>query len=94
MRHTPEPLTPSVRFLHDMGILALLALVLIPLYLLLNHYWQSLILLVHLLWTAGPLLYPPGPVYASCYPSPTSRNSPVAHSPASCPPAARTGETI
>ena len=28
------------------GILALLALVLIPLYLLLNHYWQSLILLV------------------------------------------------
>ena len=46
MRHTPEPLTPSVRVLHDMGILAILALVLIPLYLLLNHYWQSLVLLV------------------------------------------------
>ena len=46
MRHMSEPLTPSARFLHDAGILALLALVLIPLYLLLNHYWQSLILLV------------------------------------------------
>ncbi len=46
MRHMSEPLTPSTRFLHDVGILALLALVLIPLYLLLNHYWQSLILLV------------------------------------------------
>ena len=46
MRHMSEPLTPSARFLHDAGTLALLALVLIPLYLLLNHYWQSLILLV------------------------------------------------
>jgi hypothetical protein len=35
-----------VRFLHDAGALALLALVLIPLYLMLNHYWQSLVLLV------------------------------------------------
>lgn len=46
MRHMSEPLPPSARFLHDAGMLALLALVLIPLYLLLNHYWQSLILLV------------------------------------------------
>ena len=46
MRHMSEPLTPTARFLHDAGTLALLALVLIPLYLLLNHYWQSLILLV------------------------------------------------
>jgi hypothetical protein len=46
MRHMSEPLTPSARFLHDAGMLALLALVLIPLYLMLNHYWQSLILLV------------------------------------------------
>ena len=46
MRHMSEPLTPSARFLHDAGTLALLALVLIPLYLLLNQYWQSLILLV------------------------------------------------
>ena len=46
MRQMSEPLTPSARFLHDAGILALLALVLIPLYLMLNHYWQSLILLM------------------------------------------------
>src|SRR5262247_1976320 len=46
MRHMSEPLTPAARFLHDAGMLALLALVLIPLYLMLNHYWQSLILLV------------------------------------------------
>ena len=46
MRHMSEPLTPSTRFLHDAGPLALLALVLIPLYLMFNHYWQSLILLV------------------------------------------------
>ena len=46
MRHMSEPLAPSTRFLHDAGTLALLAAVLVPLYLLLNHYWQSLILLV------------------------------------------------
>ena len=46
MRPMSEPLTPSARFLHDVGTLALLALVLIPLYLMLNHYWQSFILLV------------------------------------------------
>ena len=60
MRHMSEPLTPSARFLHDAGILALLALVLIPLYLLLNHYWQSLILLVIFYGLLWPLLYPPG----------------------------------
>ena len=46
MRHLPEPLAPSARLLHDMGTLALLGLVLVPLYLLLNDYWQSLVLLV------------------------------------------------
>ena len=46
MRHTPEPLSPSARLLHDTGTLALLALVLVPLYLMLNHYWQSLVRLV------------------------------------------------
>ena len=46
MRHMPEPLSPSARFLHDTGTLALLAVVLVPLYLLLNQYWQSLVLLV------------------------------------------------
>src|SRR6266704_5585085 len=42
----PEPLSPSARFLHDTGTLALLAVVLVPLYLMLNQYWQSLVLLV------------------------------------------------
>ena len=46
MRHMPEPLSPSARFLHDTGTLALLAVVLVPLYLMLNQYWQSLVLLV------------------------------------------------
>ncbi len=46
MRHMPESLSLSARLLHDAGILALLALVLVPLYLMLNHYWQSLVLLV------------------------------------------------
>ena len=46
MRYMPEPRSASVRVLHDTGTLALLALVLVPLYLLLNHYWQSLVLLL------------------------------------------------
>jgi hypothetical protein len=46
MRHMPEPLSPSARFLHDTGTLALLAVVLVPLYLMLNQYWQSLVLLI------------------------------------------------
>ena len=46
MRYMPEPLSASARVLHDTGTLALLALVLVPLYLLLNHYWQSLVLLL------------------------------------------------
>ena len=46
MRYTPEPLSPAARLLHDSGTLVLLALVVVPLYLLLNHYWQSLVLLV------------------------------------------------
>src|SRR6266571_6315915 len=46
MRHMSEPLTPAARFLHDAGVLALLAVVLIPLYMMFNDYWQSLILLV------------------------------------------------
>ena len=46
MRHLSEPLTPSARFLHDMGVLALLALVFVIVYLMLNRYLQSLILLV------------------------------------------------
>jgi len=46
MRYMPESLSASARVLHDTGTLALLALVLVPLYLLLNHYWQSLVLLI------------------------------------------------
>jgi hypothetical protein len=46
MRYMSEPLSASARVLHDTGTLALLALVLVPLYLLLNHYWQSLVLLL------------------------------------------------
>jgi len=41
-----ESLSASARVLHDTGMLALLALVLVPLYLMLNHYWQSLVLLI------------------------------------------------
>ena len=46
MRYTPEPLSASARVLHDTGMLALVALVVVPLYLMLNHYWQSLVLLI------------------------------------------------
>ena len=94
MRHMSEPLTPSARFLHDAGILALLALVLIPLYLLLNHYWQSLILLVIFYGLLCPLLYPPGQVYTPCHAAPASRNPAVAHSPDGRGIASRTGETF
>src|SRR5215475_4029843 len=48
MRYMPEPLSASARVLHDTGTLALFALVLVPLYLMLNHYWQSLLLLITL----------------------------------------------
>ena len=46
MRYMPEPLSASARLLHDTGMLALLLLVVVPLYLMLNHYWQSLVLLL------------------------------------------------
>ncbi len=35
----------AIRLLHDAGALVLLGLTLVPVYLLFNHYWQSLILL-------------------------------------------------
>ena len=46
MRYMSESLSASARVLHDTGMLVLLILVLVPLYLMLNHYWQSLVLLV------------------------------------------------
>jgi hypothetical protein len=45
LQRTPEPFVPRAHTLHDVSTLALLALVLVPLYLLLNQYWKSLILL-------------------------------------------------
>ena len=45
MRRAPEPLSGRVRLLHDVSTLAILGLVLVPFYLLLNDYWKSLALL-------------------------------------------------
>ncbi len=41
MLHVAEPITPRTRWLYDIGKLALLALVLVPIYLLVNELWQS-----------------------------------------------------
>jgi hypothetical protein len=41
----PEPFAPRAHTLQDVSTLALLALVLVPVYLLLNQYWKSLVLL-------------------------------------------------
>lgn len=46
MRHAPELLSLRARLLHDAGTLALLALLLTPVYLLLNQYWRSLVALL------------------------------------------------
>jgi hypothetical protein len=46
MLHVPEPIAPHRRWLYDIGKLALLALVLVPLYLLVNELWQSIFRLV------------------------------------------------
>src|SRR5919109_248693 len=49
MLHAAEPLAPlalHVRWLYDLGKLALLALVLVPIYLLVNELWQSVFRLV------------------------------------------------
>jgi hypothetical protein len=44
--HMAEPPTPHIRWLYDLGKLALLALVLVPVYLLVNELWQSVFRLV------------------------------------------------
>jgi hypothetical protein len=41
-----EPLTAHTRWLYDLGKLSLLALVLVPVYLLVNELWQSVVRLV------------------------------------------------
>lgn len=56
MRRTPEPLSPRAHALNDASTLALLALVLVPVYLLLNQYWKSLLLLA-VSYTALGLLF-------------------------------------
>ena len=38
-----EPLAPQARFLHDLSTLACFALLAVPLYFVLNDYWQSLL---------------------------------------------------
>jgi hypothetical protein len=48
MLHVPEPISPRTRWLHDFGKLALLALVFVPVYLLLNQLWQSVFRLLAL----------------------------------------------
>lgn len=53
MQSAPEPLPLHVRLLHDICSLAVMALVLIPGYLLLNQYWRSLVLLVALYAVLG-----------------------------------------
>lgn len=46
MSYVPELVSPRVRWLHNLGTLALLALVLVPVYMLLNQFWQSVFRLV------------------------------------------------
>lgn len=45
MRRAPEPLSSRTRLLQDVSTLAILGLILVPFYLLLNEYWKSLALL-------------------------------------------------
>jgi len=46
--YTPEPMVLRTRWLHDIAKLALLALVFVPVYLLLNQLWQSVFRLIAL----------------------------------------------
>ena len=48
MWHAPEPISLRTRWLHDIGKLALLALIFVPVYLLLNQLWQSIFRLIAL----------------------------------------------
>lgn len=45
MRHAPEPVPLRTRVIHDVSTLAILALIFVPFYMLLNQYWKSLLLL-------------------------------------------------
>jgi hypothetical protein len=46
--HAPEPMALRTRWLHDIAKLACLALLLVPVYLLLNQLWQSVFRLIAL----------------------------------------------
>lgn len=46
MRPASDPLPLGVRLIHDFSTMAIIALIAIPGYLLLNHFWRSLILLL------------------------------------------------
>lgn len=46
MRTASDPLPLGVRLLHDISTMAVIALVAVPGYLLLNHFWRSILLLV------------------------------------------------
>lgn len=48
MQPTPEPLPLHIRLVHDAGSIALVAVILVPGYLLLSEYWRSLLLLIGL----------------------------------------------
>jgi len=45
LQPAPEPLPLHIRLLHDVASIAIIALVLVPGYLLLNQYWRSVVLL-------------------------------------------------
>jgi hypothetical protein len=53
LRSTPEPPSLRAHLLQDVSLLAFLALILVPFYLLMNQYWKSLILLVSLYGMLG-----------------------------------------
>ena len=46
MRHVSDPLPLGVRIIHDVSTIAVIALIAVPGYLLLNHFWRSLVLLL------------------------------------------------
>ncbi len=53
MSHVPEPLSLRARGLRDIGVLTFFALALVPIYLLLNQYWQSVLRLIVLYGLLG-----------------------------------------
>ncbi len=46
MRTASDPLPLSVRLIHDVSTMAVIALIVVPGYLLLNQFWRSILLLI------------------------------------------------